>query len=50
LQVFFASLFDSLGWLACSEATQSFICCLGDLLVLLLLIPLLLEVEGEVLG
>ena len=56
LQVFFASLFDSLGWFACSEATQSFICCLWDLLALLLwlllFIPLLLEVEveGEVLG
>jgi len=56
LQVFFASLFDSFGWFACSEATQSFICCLWDLLALLLwlllFIPLLLEVEveGEVLG
>jgi hypothetical protein len=53
LQAFFASLFDSLGWLACSEAMQSFICCLWDLLLLwLLLIPLLLEVEveGELLG
>jgi hypothetical protein len=55
LQVFFASLFDSVGWLACSAAMQSFICCLCDLLELLLLwlpllIPLLLEleVEGEV--
>jgi hypothetical protein len=54
LQVFFASLFDSVGWLACSAAMQSFICCLCDLLELLLwpllLIPLLLklDVEGEV--
>jgi hypothetical protein len=51
LQVFFASLFDSVGWLACSAAMQSFICCFWDLLELLLwlllLIPLLLELEVE---
>jgi hypothetical protein len=34
------SLFDSLGLLACCAAMQSFICCLCDLLwVLLVLLP-----------
>jgi hypothetical protein len=40
LQAFCMSAFDSLGLLACCAAMQSFICCLCDLLwVLLVLLP-----------
>jgi hypothetical protein len=40
LQAFFLSAFDSPGLLACCAAMQSFICCLCDLLwVLLVLLP-----------
>lgn len=43
LQYFFMSLFDMPGWLDASVAMQSFICCLCDLLWLLL--PLLADDE-----